>query len=301
MGEELEVSPQILSKMTSPPPRYNPASVVKTMEKLGIGTKATRAQIVDILYERGYIEGKLIEVTALGRKTVEALKGNCPQIASVKLTRHFEKEMDGIYKGKRKREDVISEARKELKDIFREFKGKETEIGKIIYEGLKETMDKKSVVGKCPQCGAPLRIIRSRQTKKQFVGCSNYPNCSTSYPLPQRGKVTPTEEACQCGAPIVKISGRKYCLNPKCETHAAGEVVVGKCPECGGNLRLIYSKKTGKRFVGCSGYPNCKKSYPLPQRGKISFLEEKCECGAPLIVLGKKKRCIDPSHTQKET
>ncbi len=295
-GEELSVTPQILSKETKPPPRYNPASVVKTMEKLGIGTKATRAQILDILYERGYVEGKLIEVTALGRKTVEALKKNCPQIASVRLTRHFEKEMDEIYEGKKKREEVVSEAREELKTIFKEFKAKESEIGKVIYEGLKETTDKKSIVGKCPECGSPLRIIRSRQTKKQFVGCSNYPNCKTSYPLPQRGKVTPTEEVCACGAPLVKISGRNYCLNPKCETHAQEEVKVGICPECGGNLRLIYSRKTGKRFVGCSNYPNCRKSYPLPQKGKVSFLEEKCECGAPIIVMGKQKRCIDPKH-----
>ncbi|KYK36637.1 MAG: hypothetical protein AYK18_11350 [Theionarchaea archaeon DG-70] len=61
---------------------------------------------------------------------------------------------------------------------------------------------------------------------------------------------------------------------------------------------MIYSKKTGKRFVGCSNYPKCTKSYPLPQKGKITFTDEACECGAPLIVIGKKKekRCIDPQH-----
>lgn len=298
MGEELDVTPQILSKMTKPPPRYNPASAVKMMEKLGIGTKATRARIIDILYERGYVEGKKIEVTALGKKTVEALKRNCPQIASVKLTRHFEQEMDEIYEGKKQREDVLEEARDELTEIFAEFKEKESEIGKTIYEGLKETRDKKNVVGTCPTCSSPLRIIRSKKTKKRFVGCSGYPECTTSYPLPQKGKVAPTGETCECGAPVVKISGRKYCLNPECETHAQNETIVGVCPECGGNLRLIYSKKTGKRFVGCSSYPKCRKSYPLPQRGIVTFTKEKCECGAPLIVMGKKKekRCIDPQH-----
>jgi len=297
-GEEVLVTPEILSKMTKPPPRYNPASAVKMMEKLGIGTKATRAQIVDILYERGYVEGKQIEVTALGRKTVEALKTNCPQIASVKLTRHFEKEMDDIYAGEKKRENVIEEAKKDLTGIFVKFKEKEAEIGKIIYEGLKETRDKENVVGKCPKCGSSLRIIRSKKTKKRFVGCSGYPECNRAYPLPQKGKITPTGEVCECGAPVVKISGRKSCLNPECKTHAAQEVIVGVCPECGKNLKLIYSRKTGKRFVGCSGYPQCRRSYPLPQRGKITFTEEKCECGAPLIVMGKKKekQCIDPKH-----
>ncbi|MBU7046140.1 MAG: DNA topoisomerase I [Theionarchaea archaeon] len=296
-GEELRVTPEILSKETKPPPRYNPASAVKMMEKLGIGTKATRAQIVDILYSRGYVDGKQIEVTPLGRKTVEALKKNCPQIASVKLTRHFEKEMDDIYEGKKERDNVIEEAREELTEIFAKFKEKEVEIGKTIYVGLKETLDKENVVGTCPECGSPLRIIRSRKTKKRFVGCSNYPKCSRAYPLPQKGKVTPTEEACECGAPLVKVGGRKFCLNPDCETRAKEEI-VGVCPECGANLRLIHSMKTGKRFVGCSNYPKCKRSYPLPQRGNITFLEEHCECGAPLIVMGKKKekQCIDPNH-----
>lgn len=298
-GEEVQVTPQILSKMTKPPPRYNPASAVKMMEKLGIGTKATRAQILDILYARGYVGGKQIEVTPLGRKTVEALKKNCPQIASVKLTRHFEKEMDGIYKGEKKREDVVEEAEEELIEIFEKFKEREAEIGKIIYEGLKETLEKENVAGVCPECGSPLRIIRSRQTKKRFVGCSGYPKCSKAYPLPQKGKVTPTGETCECGAPVMKLSGRKYCLNPECKTHAAEEQIVGVCPECGGNLRVIYSRKTGKRFVGCSNYPKCRRSYPLPQKGNLVFLEEKCECGAPLIVMGKKKEgvCIDPKHT----
>lgn len=297
-GEELDVTPKILSKMTKPPPRYNPASAVKMMEKLGIGTKATRAQIVDILYERGYVEGKKIEVTSLGKKTVEALRKNCPQIVSVKLTRHFEKEMDEIYEGKKEREEVIEEAKEELTEIFDKFKEKETEIGKTIYEGLKETRDRKNVVGKCPECGSELRIIRSKKTKKRFVGCSGYPDCTKSYPLPQKGKVTPTGEVCTCGAPVVKISRRKYCINPECESHAAREEIVGKCPECGGKLRVIYSKKTGKRFVGCSNYPKCTKSYPLPQKGEITFTDETCECGAPLIIMGKKKekRCIDPQH-----
>lgn len=297
-GEELTVTPAVLSKETKPPPRYNPASAVKTMEKLGIGTKATRAQIVDILYERGYIEGKQMEVTTLGKKTVEALLNNCPQIASVKLTRHFEKEMDKIYEGKKEREKVIKEAQKELTTIFEEFKQKEEDIGKTIYEGLKVMMDKKNVVGICPECNSKLRIIRSKKTRKRFVGCSGYPECNHSYPLPQKGKVTPLGEVCECGAPVVKISGRKYCLNPTCETHAAREEIVGKCPACSKNLRVIYSKKTGKRFVGCAGYPTCTQSYPLPQRGKITFTDEVCECGAPLIVMGKKKekRCIDPKH-----
>lgn len=297
-GEKFSITPEMLSKTTNPPPRYNPASVVKKMEKLGIGTKATRARIIDILYDRGYIDEKKIEVTALGKKTVEALQENCPQIASVELTRHFEEEMDEIYAGKKKKDAVINEAQEDLTEIFEEFKKNQVEIGKTIYEGLKKMLDKKHVVGICPECGKKLRIIRSRKTKKRFVGCSGYPECTKSYPLPQKGKITPIGEECECGAPVVKISGRKYCLNPQCKTHTENEEIVGTCPECGKNLKLIYSKRTGKRFVGCKGYPKCTKSYPLPQRGKIEFTEEICECGAPIVLIGKKKKkkCIDPKH-----
>ncbi|HXZ23820.1 MAG TPA: topoisomerase DNA-binding C4 zinc finger domain-containing protein, partial [Methanomassiliicoccales archaeon] len=65
---------------------------------------------------------------------------------------------------------------------------------------------------------------------------------------------------------------------------------MGICPECGSNLRLLYSR-AGKRFLGCTAYPNCKRTYPLPQYGEIRPTGEKCEyCSAPLMITSHKGR-----------
>ena len=80
-----------------------------------------------------------------------------------------------------------------------------------------------------------------------------------------------------------------------------GDKVIGKCSKCGGELRIIRAKKSKKRFVGCKNYPECKNSFPLPQRGNVISLNSNCEkCGAPKVkILNKGKRpwhiCLDIS------
>ena len=69
---------------------------------------------------------------------------------------------------------------------------------------------------------------------------------------------------------------------PECETNR-DTTTVGQCPYCGKDLRILYSR-FGKRFIGCSGYPNCKRTYPLPQLGTVYSTGSKCEtCGAPIM------------------
>jgi len=81
---------------------------------------------------------------------------------------------------------------------------------------------------------------------------------------------------------------------------------VGTCSECGGNLRIIRSKSSGKRFVGCSGYDDgCRNSYPLPQSGKVVTTDKTCnECGKPIVKVIKKGKspwwlCINPDCPKK--
>jgi DNA topoisomerase-1 len=122
-------------KKTKPPARYSPAAVIKRMEDLGIGTKATRAQILETLYSRGYIEGKRkIKVTPLGMRVVEALEKNVPDIVSVELTKAFEEKMEEIMAGKADREGVIEESKNQLIKILQVFKEKELDIGKMLME-----------------------------------------------------------------------------------------------------------------------------------------------------------------------
>lgn len=244
-------------KKTKPPARYSPAAVIKKMEDLGIGTKATRAQILETLYSRGYIEGKKkIKVTPLGMRVVEALEKNVPDIVSVELTRAFEEKMEEIMAGKANKDQVIEESKEQLVKILKLFKEKELDIGKMLLEstgtGVTTSKDaakkagavkdanngeksgdkagertipkaerKLLVVGKCPKCGGDLVIRYNRKTGKRFVGCSNWPKCDVTYPLLQRGQVIPTGKTCCDGAPVVKIRerGREYeiCLDMKCK------------------------------------------------------------------------------------
>ncbi|WP_297506106.1 DNA topoisomerase I [Thermococcus sp.] len=235
-------------KKTKPPARYSPASVIKKMEDLGIGTKATRAQILETLYQRGYIEGKKkIKVTPLGMRVVEALEKNVPDIVSVELTRAFEEKMEEIMAGKARKEDVIEESREQLVKILKVFKEKELDIGRMLLEttgtgvttskesvkveksggsskateSKKATAKERLVLGKCPKCGGDLVLKYNRKTGKRFVGCSNWPKCDVTYPILQRGEVIPTGKTCCNGAPVVKIreKGREYeiCLDMKCK------------------------------------------------------------------------------------
>ena len=243
-------------KKTKPPARYSPASIIKKMEDLGIGTKATRAQILETLYSRGYIEGKKkIKVTPLGIKVIEALENNVPDIISVELTREFEQKMEEIMARKLKKEKVIEESKTALIKVLKEFKNKEGEIGKKLLETFLENeknnkkkskrknvkelkpeeekvikveadvenkTKEKIIVGSCPKCGGDLVVRYNRRTGKRFVGCSNWPNCNVTYPLLQRGQIIPTGKTCpECGnAPIVKIKERnreyEVCLDMNC-------------------------------------------------------------------------------------
>ncbi|WP_456396260.1 DNA topoisomerase I [Thermococcus sp.] len=237
-------------KKTKPPARYSPAAVIKKMEDLGIGTKATRAQILETLYARGYIEGKRkIKVTPLGMNVVEALEKNVPDIVSVQLTKGFEEKMEEIMKRKLSRDKVIDESKEQLMKILKEFRAREEEIGRELVKRLiedrngdKNTKKKKAVkelseeeereikreadrkvivVGKCPKCGGDLVVRYNRRTGKRFVGCSNWPKCNVTYPLLQRGQIIPTNRTCCDGAPVVKIreKGREYeiCLDMNCK------------------------------------------------------------------------------------
>lgn len=193
-------------KETTPPNRYSQASILKVMEDLGLGTKATRAQILHTLYEREYIRDKSIKVTALGAAVAEALKKHCPEIISEDLTRNFDVDMELIQEGKKKREEIVKSAEGGLKKILSKFKEHETHIGSELKEGVKEFEEIEHYVGVCPECRGELRIIRSHTTHKRFVGCSGYPKCRHGFPLPQKGKLTVLDERCEnCGLNIVQV------------------------------------------------------------------------------------------------
>ena len=212
-------------KETQPPARFSQGSVLKEMENQGLGTKATRAQILQILYNRGYLLGKSIEVTELGMKLSNVLEKNISEVISEKLTRHMEDMTDQIELGKAKREDVLDEVKKQVERICEEFRKKEMKVGKDLTEAVIATQDKQNILGKCNSCGGTLKVHKNWRTGKRFVGCSGYPKgCRTGFPLPREGIIMSTEKICdQCKSPIINVrpAGRRpfrMCLDPNCPT-----------------------------------------------------------------------------------
>ncbi len=212
-------------KMTKPPKRYTPASIISDLEKMSLGTKATRSVVVDTLFKRGYLEGKgSITATSFGMSVYNTLHKNVPEILDEELTRSIEEEIEKIQTGEIKPQKVIDDGKKVLMKIIEEFKQNESEVAVELAAGLRQKEHVESIIGACNKCeGGNLRVIQT-QMGKQFAGCTNYPNCKNIFPLPANAKIDPLNEKCpSCGTPRVRVirAGKKpfdMCLDFDCET-----------------------------------------------------------------------------------
>ena len=223
-GERFRVAElRIEDKFEQRPSRYNQSTLLEKMEKEGIGTKATRADTIATLAGRGYVSGESMEVTDLGLSVSETVAKYVPSISSTKLTRNVEERLEAIEAGVEGEAELLRETVRSLADQLAEFGSDEEAVGKEIDSALTRTVARSFVLGRCPVCKTgELKIVRSRATKKRFVGCSNHTaGCRASAPLPQRGTIRTTSRACaRCGWPIVYVVGRgrpwRLCVNPKC-------------------------------------------------------------------------------------
>ncbi|MBI3841034.1 MAG: DNA topoisomerase I [Thaumarchaeota archaeon] len=210
-----------------PQRRYNQATLLGRMESERIGTKATRADIISTLVERGYVEGQSMEVTDLGLAVIEIMKKYAPPIATTELTRKTEGELEAV------EEDGIGDAdlmRSTIRSMSEQLLGliaNEEEVGRELDRALTSSAGAQDFLGPCPVCkDGTLRVVRSVRTKKRFVGCSNYPSgCRASAPLPQRGTIKVAGNACaHCSWPMVHVMGGrrpwKLCVNPSCPSKA---------------------------------------------------------------------------------
>jgi DNA topoisomerase-1 len=224
-GQSVKVKELLmLDKETQPPNRYSQGTIIKEMEKKGLGTKATRANIIQTLYDRGYIKDKIIRVTEFGEKVTEILENNCPKIVSEKLTRKFEEEMEDVRSGKKQRLEVVEEAKKLLIETLKDFRKNQDDIGEELAQAYISSKRKQKRIGKCPKCGGNLRIIKSKRTGKRFIGCENFPKCDCSYPLPQYGKIDVLDKKCpEDDLPMIRVKtkGKKaytMCIDHNCKS-----------------------------------------------------------------------------------
>ncbi len=214
-------SVHVTDKQTAPLPRYNPSSLLKTLERENLGTKATRSRIADSVRSRGYVLNDRFELSTLGYALFETLEQYVPEMLSTELTRQLEKQMDGIQDGDTDREQVLVDAKRELLKILERFRVMEAAIGNTLVGGLRRYWREKQEVGPCPTCNVgTLNIISSSKTGKRFLGCSNYKEgrCEQTYPLPQSGEISPLDKMCpHCGYQMIKITARRRvwetCIN----------------------------------------------------------------------------------------
>jgi len=291
-GETLDVKHvKIKEDKTRPPARYSQGLLIQEMERLGLGTKSTRHEIIQKLFDRKFVHGIRMQPTPIGRAVIVALEGHAKEITDEKMTSHLEYDMDLIAKGEQEQKDVIEESQAMLEDVHAILeKNRE-----VIAADIQTALNKQKYLGTCPVCGKGQMTIIRMKGGKRFIGCSNYPDCRTAYPVPAMGHIEPTGEVCKsCKAPMVKAPERgsaaaNVCINPNCPDRKKASD-VGECPNCGKRLRVVFSAR-GKRFIGCEGYPDCKTTYPLPQKGGLVTTGEKCSaCGAPIIKIVSKGR-----------
>lgn len=282
-GETLALTEvRIEDKETQPPRRYGQSRLIETMEEMGIGTKSTRHNTIEKLYDRGYIENDPPRPTKLATAVVEAGEEYADRVVSEAMTAQLEADMRAIAAGEKDLDEVAGESREMLERVFDDLMESREEIGDHLQQSLKA--DK--TLGPCPESGHDLLVRRSRRGS-YFVGCDGYPDCEYTLPLPNTGKPLILDETCEEHdlRHVKMLAGRGTFVHgcPQCkadEADAEEDRVIGACPNCGdehGGELAIKQLRNGSRLVGCTRYPDCEYSLPLPRRGEIEITDEHCE------------------------
>jgi DNA topoisomerase-1 len=302
-GEQVDfLGATLEAKQTQPPARFSQGKLIQEMERLGLGTKATRHDIIQTLYDRKYVSNDPVEPTFKGRSVIDALSRHASEITTPDMTVALDREMDAIANGRSTLPVVLGHSQKALATVLEELL---PEVDTVAEE-IKGAIDEDAKVGKCPVSGHDLLIKFSPKNRSYFVGCTGYPECTVTYPLPKNAKFQASDEPCPvCGTPQVKViqfkkRPRLMCLSPECPTKRGPEIVIAKgaCPTGDGGDLVVQYSAVGSRYVRCTNYETCKTSYPLPQSGEIEPTDERCECGTPKVTVHTNKGpwtiCIDP-------
>ncbi|MHB0962682.1 MAG: type I DNA topoisomerase [Gemmatimonadaceae bacterium] len=256
-GEHAPVREIVPSQhFTEPPPRYSEASLVKELERLGIGRPSTYASIISTLTDRHYaeLEQRRFFPTSLGESVEKVMVKQFPDVFNVGFTSEMEGELDKVEEGDLEWHHV-------LRDFYGPF---EKSLNDVNVEGLiREAHDLGALeTERCPQCGG--KLLPKGGFFGPFVACENHPK-TCKYTRPLKGERVPpvmTEYPCPiCTKPMVIRRGRSGeflgCSTfPKCRGTRSMPTGV-KCPKDGGDIAARRSKKRGKAFYGCENYPNC--------------------------------------------
>jgi DNA topoisomerase-1 len=239
--EDIKYDPS--EHQTQPPARYTEASLVKTMEKLGIGRPSTYSPTISTILSRGYIEkeGRYLKPTELGILINGILSGHFEDIVDVNFTADMEEEFD-----------EIEEGNLEWKEIIKEFYGPFAEVLESADKNIEKVDLTEETDEVCEKCGSPMVIKHGRYGK--FMACSNYPECKNTKPV--LNKIGIDCPNCEDGEIVVRKSRKKNrtfygCSNyPKCKFVSWDKPIEEKCPKCGSIL--TERKNKTKKKIKCS-------------------------------------------------
>jgi DNA topoisomerase-1 len=182
----------LVGKETQPPSRYGQGHLIKIMEDLGLGTKSTRHEIISKLYSRAYVHGTPLQPTKTAYAVIEALEKYANTITKPEMTGKLEQDMDKISEGKITEDYVIKESRDMLEEVFKDMSRNK----QLISESLKNGLYEDRIIGRCQKCSSHL-IIRKSRKGSRFIGCSSYPKCDFTLPLPKSGSIVVTDRQCK--------------------------------------------------------------------------------------------------------
>ncbi len=231
---------------TQPPPRFTEATLVRTLEELGIGRPSTYAPVVDTIQRRGYVvrRGKYLHPTELGMVVIDLLKEFFPDVINVEFTAEMEQKLDQVEEGT---VDWVAVLEEFYGPFRKEVQRAEEEIGRLKLED--EVTDEI-----CEQCGRNMVIKMGRYGK--FLACPGFPECRNARPiLEETGHECP-----KCGGRIVVRRTRKGRVffgcdgYPKCDFVSWDPPIDGECPRCGTFLVEKTARKS--KTVYCPN-PDC--------------------------------------------
>ena len=265
---------------TQPPPRFTPSSLIRELEKKGIGRPSTYASIVSTIQDKEYVKrekGRFLP-TELGKIVTNILVKTFPEIMNVKFTAMMEDQLDRVEEGRVNWVDL-------LRNFYAQFEKRLSEAPTQMRNVRGEAKPTDIL---CEKCGA--RMVIRWGKRGHFLACPNYPSCRNTkeFKTDDDGQIhivkqEVTDIKCEkCGRNMIVRTGRRgrflACSGyPDCR-NTKPYPIGAKCPACGGELVERMSQK-GRTFYSCSNYPDCK----FMMREKP--LKEPCpDCHAPFLV-----------------
>jgi DNA topoisomerase-1 len=265
-------------KFTQPPARYNEGSLVRELERRGIGRPSTYSEIISKVQARDYVEklsGGQMKATDLGKVVVDGLVATSLDFIDPSFTAKMEEELDEVEAGKLNRVALLERFYERFRATLDAAKKQKRWTPEPVPTGEN-----------CPKCNEALH--RRWSKNGWFIGCSGYPKCKFTQSLNESGgaaEPVPTEHVCdKCGKFMVVRTGRYgeflACSGyPECKNARPMPLGIA-CPKCGRDVIEVRGKKRGKKsFFGCAGYPEC--DFKLWQKP----VAEPCpDCKSPYLL-----------------